>query len=374
MDTAYLLPLPHSHSHSFSPSPSHSVSLQYDDSSDKLADGSDLARPRRASVPRQMSQLQPLYSLRSIYPMDSQSQGLNTADALYEIPDVETPTPAVSTSRSVSQGFDPEQSYHQPWPLLVEQNQGYQYTADAYTFGPGSLSPSPSPLHGAMLDFPSKVDPLADPYGGGPYLSPFEQQQHAALASHALRPYHAEAAAHHMLSAPFAEHPGADGPAPRFVSMEQVSPGLSPAARYAALPDVCDPRFVHPGFDSEPSSASSDTDSVSGGSSPARVLRARTESLVSTSSSGDDAWESDPALAADDDDDEEYTPTRKRRALRSAAASAYQRDRAYSSSSTASNMAEMLVPDQPLMKKTRGRRVPTKDEVIAGGLTQVCIL
>ena len=73
-----------------------------------------------------------------------------------------------------------------------------------------------------------------------------------------------------------------------------------------------------------------------------------------------DDW--DPACV--DEEDGDYVPT-KRRGLRSAGSSAHARRRTSSASSVA------MLPDEPLMKKTRGRRVPTKDEVLAAGLSQV---
>ena len=79
---------------------------------------------------------------------------------------------------------------------------------------------------------------------------------------------------------------------------------------------------------------------------------------------------------SDDEDDEEYTPRRtKGRSTRAGGASQLQqqpgqRQRTFSTS-TASSVGDLQVPDEPLMKKTRGRRVPTKDEVAAAGLTAV---
>ena len=371
--------------------PSHSFNDQISDRAELTYAPSDM----RSSSPSQVLHYQPHFtpsSIRSTYPMPSYTH--QAVGGSYQSPDMNLTTPAASAAHSFQRHADHEYSQSSHWSSLLPQQhaQHQQQYAEPYTISSDSLSPSPAPFDGAMLDLTPKGDKLLDSYSTS-YVPSYADHHHhphdpstpssasADLASQALRQYYAQYLPQHTQ---YADRPGPEGgdsgAMPRFVNMSQVSP----AAQAPQLPDVCDPRVAF--SDLPQGSARSDSASGSGTGSPsssptpvphrassssarsrsATRGRARADSLASVASSGD-GWESDQEPAGDDDG--EYLP--KRRSLRSAAATPYQRQRAYSSSSTVSSMAEMLVPEEPLMKKTRGRRVPTKDEVIAGGLTQV---
>ncbi|KAI1790985.1 hypothetical protein LXA43DRAFT_1094997 [Ganoderma leucocontextum] len=188
-----------------------------------------------------------------------------------------------------------------------------------------------------------------------------------------------------------------DGDMPRFVHPAQVSP----PSPFAQLQDVgpqgqsCDPRFtVNPmhGFGSSGASPSDFTDfdldsgSTSGGDSPSLVVsapipvpppgaRKRQRSVSFTSSSDDEYHASSGESEQGEGDDDDYVQSpRTRRQRRQQQHGDYP---AAANSPSTSPGAESLgggrrlappVPVPNLTKKSRGRRVPTVQQVGDGGM------
>ena len=273
-------------------------------------------------------------------------------------------TPTVS-----SQGFNHPEQYAQ-WRMSMDHPQSHQpipqYTLSSHSSG----SASPISFDNSMMDYPR---------GDGHFdISPSQSQE--VLSHPAYYPHHLDHQAYHEQHQypyeglpsiqqplpPLSSEPGGSG-APRFVNMADVS---SPSARYGAqLAEVCDPRLMFEGHSRSGSMSSegNDNSSACGPNSLGSSLSISRHSRNGSSWSG-----SDPEFSVADDD--EYVPPTQhnRRSLR---VIPYQgRKRGASTSSTTSSLAEDLVPAEPLMKKTRGRRVPTKAEVVAGGMTKVCAM
>ncbi|KAM5539919.1 hypothetical protein V8D89_006422 [Ganoderma adspersum] len=193
---------------------------------------------------------------------------------------------------------------------------------------------------------------------------------------------------------PYADY--ADGDMPRFVHPAQVSP----PSPFAQLQDVgppgqsCDPRFtVNPvhGLGSSGASPSDFTDfeldsgSTSGGDSPSASLalsapipmpapgaRKRQRSVSFTSSSEDEYHvSSGESEQGDGDDDDEYVQsprTRRRRQLGEEDPQARSPSTSPGSSLGGGRRLAPPVPVPNLTKKSRGRRVPTVQQVGEGGI------
>ncbi|KAH9914634.1 uncharacterized protein BXZ73DRAFT_106533 [Epithele typhae] len=226
--------------------------------------------------------------------------------------------------------------------------------------------------------------------------------EHSPEVPH-LSPYMLGGSPQHLA---FDYAPPSDSDLPQFVHPSQVSPGVSPASPYVQLaPDACDPRFLasapahHPVHGGSSNThhhhyghghgQGSDSASASGaGSPPPRASRKRQRSSSLASSSGDEyrgsSGESEPA-DGDEDEDEDYAPRAARRSRHGDYAPAISPATSVGSSATSAGGhlggagiggaggGRRLAPPVPvpnLTKKSRGRRVPTAQQVVTEGSVQ----
>ncbi|TBU26802.1 hypothetical protein BD311DRAFT_414960 [Dichomitus squalens] len=191
-----------------------------------------------------------------------------------------------------------------------------------------------------------------------------------------------------------------DNDMPRFVHPAQVSPDISPASPYAQLHDVgpqgqsCDPRFTTMSAmqASGPSGSSPshftdfdlDSGSASGGDSPSLVFsvpipvpaansqRKRQRSVSFTSSSEEEYQGSSGESERDDDGDDEYIQS-PRASRRHGELPSDMSPSMSPSSGSLGGSGRRLAPPVPvpnLTKKSRGRRVPTAQQVVNDGNVQ----
>ncbi|OJT04565.1 hypothetical protein TRAPUB_4835 [Trametes pubescens] len=318
----------------------------------------------------------------------------------------------------------PTEAYPHSWPQVAQPSPS-QYP-DPYPAGSYELPPSASSTSAAdgnMMQGVKAEDSL-EPYGGaagGLYLSSYaDQLQNAAsmpdhqgaLPTYSMNQYSpevvsqqslgygystADAQPHHPASAEVANVPsyllGApthlqypDEDIPRYVNPTQVSPG-SPYAQLQELPQdqSCDPRFTlqtaHSGaspsaftdFDVESAASGSPSLASVATSAPipvpaagAGAQRKRQRAVSFTSSSSDEEMQPSSGESEHDEDgegeDEDYvqqSPRTRRRGLSASSTSP-------STSTGSFSMARRLaapVPVPNLTKKSRGRRVPTAQQV-----------
>ena len=348
----------------------------------------------------------------------------------YEVSDTELHTPAPQTYHA-----EQYPAASSSWPQHVDQSQPPQFAADPYTsasyeladsnvmhspvknedaahiepYGGLYLPPYTDHIHGSNPLSSDQHPPLAASYNvatghfqptdsttqppmGYSYGSHEHQHQQSGGPDVAnLSPY--------MLGndapLPYADY--ADGDMPRFVHPAQVSP----PSPFAQLQDVgagaqsCDPRFtVNPvhGLGSSGASPSDFTDfdldsgSTSGGDSPSLVVsapipvpppggaRKRQRSVSFTSSSEDEYHASSgESEQGDGDDDDDYVQSpRTRRGRRQQQPPV--NSPLSSPGSGSLGGGRRLAPPVPvpnLTKKSRGRRVPTVQQVSEGGMQKV---
>ncbi|KAI0658393.1 hypothetical protein C8Q70DRAFT_917752 [Cubamyces menziesii] len=372
-------------------------------------------------------------SYRSTFSMESSSSSgsgsfIHDASPLgspYEVPNVELQPPAVTGGQPY-----PTEAYSQSWPQAPQQ-QPSQY-ADPYSttsYDLPSSASSNSTADSNLLNAGNKAEDQLESYGGTPgglYIPAYGDQ--GSLSSYSMPQYSSDVVSQSSLSYSYAndqspqssngdvanmspymlaastqlQYP--DDEMPRYVNPTQVSPAISPMSPYAQLQDMsqdqsCDPRFTIAGG-SVPSTHGgaspntfTDSGSVSASGSPTLAptatsapipvpaasaavrKRQRGVSFTSSVSADDDDFhgssgESEHDNGADDDeDDDEYvqhSPRTRRRGLSTSSTSP-------STSTGSFSMARRLAPPVPvpnLTKKSRGRRVPTAQQVGTQGGTQ----
>ncbi|KAI0673910.1 hypothetical protein C8Q78DRAFT_968446 [Trametes maxima] len=387
-----------------------------------------------ASAPRQMqhysSQVLPS-SYRSTYSMDSSSSsgsgtyvndGSPPLGSPYEVSNGELQPPAVTGGQPY-----PTETYNQSWPQTAQQpstQYADPYSANSYEL-PGTVSSTPAD-NGNMMHTAVKAEEHMESYGsgaGGMYLNPYsdqmqsspqgaisypmqyspevvnqqplnfsyanDQHQHSAGVDVAtMSPYMLAASAH-------LQYPD---DMPRYVNPTQVSPAISPTSPYARLHDLpqdqsCDPRFTMAGAIALAHGASSpspftdfdaDSGSASASGSPALAhtatsapipvpaasaqrKRQRAVSFTDSSDEDEDVQMTSGESDREDEGDDEYvqqSPRTRRRTLSASSASP---------SAGSFSMGRRLAPPVPvpnLTKKSRGRRVPTAQQVGSQGGSQ----
>ncbi|KAL1951030.1 hypothetical protein VTO73DRAFT_179 [Trametes versicolor] len=364
-------------------------------------------------------------SYRSTFSMDSSSSSGTGSyghdgsplGSPYENADLQPP--AVSGG---GQPF-PADAYPHSWPQVAQQPPSqYQDSYAAGSYELPSSETSTSAADGNMMQGVKTEDSL-ESYGsaaGGLYIASYADQMQSAasmpdhqgsLPTYAMNQYSPEVVSQQYGYTPAdaqPHHPGADvanmssylltqahlqypeEDTPRYVNPTQVSP-MSPYAQLQELPQdqSCDPRFtlagglhtVHGGaspsaftdFDVDSAASGSPSLASAATSAPipvpaaaAAAQRKRQRAVSFTSSSSDEELqpssgesEHDEDGEGEDDDYVQQSPRARRRGLSASSTSP-------STSTGSFSMARRLaapVPVPNLTKKSRGRRVPTAQQV-----------